>query len=95
MEGNTTLYQNEPRYVDSWPLSFEMNLTTSYYNFTWEDLTYHLVVFIKYEAGGLLIISDSQYLLDKNIESIYDYWPGNILFIKYLLNELQRMEELR
>jgi hypothetical protein len=43
----------------------------------------------------LLIISDSQYLLDKNIESIYDYWPGNILFLKYLLNELQRMEELR
>ena len=95
VEGNTTLYQNEPRFVDSWPLSFEMSQTISYYNFTWDDLTYHLVVFIKHGAGGLLIISDSQYLLDKNIESIYDYWPGNILFLKYLLNELQTMEELR
>jgi len=95
VEGNTTLYQNEPRFVDSWPLSFAMNQTTSYYTFTWGDLTYHLVVFIKHGAGGLLIVSDSQYLLDKNIESIYDYWPGNILFLKYLLNELQRMEELR
>jgi hypothetical protein len=95
VEDNTTLYQNEPRFVDSWPLSFEMNQTTSYYNFTWADLTYHLVVFIKHGTGGLLVIGDSQYLLDKNIESIYDYWPGNILFLKYLLNELQTMEELR
>jgi hypothetical protein len=95
VEGNTTLYQNEPRFVDSWPLSFTMNQTTSYYNFTWADITYHLVVFIKHGTGGLLVIGDCQYLLDKNIESIYDYWPGNILFLKYLLNELQRMEEMR
>jgi hypothetical protein len=72
-----------------------MNQATSYYNFTWEDLTYHLVVFIKHGAGGLLVIGDSQYLLDKNIESIYDYWPGNILFLKYLINEIQKMEEMR
>ena len=95
VESNTTLYQNEPRFVDSWPLSFEMNQTTSYYNFTWEDLTYHLVVFIKHGDGGLLVIGDSQYLLDKNIESIYDYWPGNILFLKYLINEIQSMEDMR
>jgi hypothetical protein len=94
-ESNTTLYQNEPRFVDSWPLSFPMNQTISYYNFTWGDFTYHLVVFIKHGAGGLLVIGDSQYLLDKNIESIYDYWPGNILFLKYLINEIQSMEEMR
>jgi hypothetical protein len=95
VEGNTTLYQNEPRFVDSWSLSFAVNQTISYYNFTWGDFTYHLVVLIKYGAGGLLVIGDSQYLLDKNIESIYDYWPGNILFLKYLINEIQAMEEMR
>ena len=95
VESNLTLYQNEPRFVDSWPLSFQKNQTTSYYNFTWGDLTFHLVVFIKHGGGGLLVIGDSQYLLDKNIESIYDYWPGNILFLKYLINELQSMEEVR
>jgi hypothetical protein len=95
VESNTTFYQNEPRFVDSWPLSFTTNQATSYYNFTWGDLTYHLVIFIQHGAGGLLVIGDSQYLLDKNIESIYDYWPGKILFLKYLINEIQSMEELR
>jgi len=88
VEENLTLYQNEPRFVDSWPVSFPANQTTSYYNFTWGNLTFHLVVFIQHGAGGLLLIGDSQYLLDKNLESIYDYWPGNILFLKYLLDEL-------
>jgi hypothetical protein len=95
VEENLTLYQNEPRFVDSWPVSFQTNQTTSYYNFTWGDLTFHLVVYIKHGAGGLLLISDSQYLLDKNLESIYDYWPGNILFLKYLLDELSIPEEQR
>jgi hypothetical protein len=88
VEENLTLYQNEPRFVDSWPMVFKDNQIRSYYNFTWENFTFHLVVFAPYGAGGLLVIGDSQYLLDKNIESIYDYWPGNILFLKYLLEEL-------
>lgn len=88
VEGNLSLYQNEPRFVDSWPVLFTEDEMFSYYNFTWGDISFHLVVFIKHGTGGLLVISDSQYLLDKNIESIYDYWPGNILFLKYLLDEL-------
>jgi hypothetical protein len=95
VESNLSLYQNEPRFVDSWPVIFKQNQAISYYNFTWGDLTFHLVVFIKLGDGGLLVISDSQYLLDKNIESIYDYWPGNILFLKYILDELHTMEELQ
>ncbi|MBN1861642.1 MAG: hypothetical protein JW840_09305 [Candidatus Thermoplasmatota archaeon] len=93
VEGNLSLYQNEPRFVDSWPLSFQEEHIRSYYNFTWQNLTFHLVIFIKQGKGGLLVVSDSQYLLDKNIESIYDYWPGNILFLKYLLDELAQVEE--
>jgi len=56
VEENLTLYQNEPRFVDSWPVSFQKNQTTSFYNFTWGDLTFHLVVFIRHGAGGLLLI---------------------------------------
>ncbi|MFA5102368.1 MAG: hypothetical protein WC525_04380 [Candidatus Thermoplasmatota archaeon] len=93
VEENLTLYQNEPRFVDSWPLSFPQAPAQSYYNFTWDNLTYHLVVFLPQGAGGLVVISDSRYLLDKNLESIYDYWPGNILFIKYLLDEVLKTEE--
>jgi hypothetical protein len=94
-ESNTTLYQNEPRFVDSWPLTAPQNQTVSYYNFSWEDFTFDLVIFVQQGLGGLLVIGDSQFLLDKNIESIYDYWPGNILFLKYLIDELhaQPMED--
>jgi hypothetical protein len=93
VEENLSLYQNEPRFVDSWPLSFPQAQAQSYYNFTWDNLTYHLVVFLPWGVGGLVVIGDSRYLLDKNLESIYDYWPGNILFIKYLLDEILKTEE--
>lgn len=92
VEGNTTAYQNEPRFVDAWPILYEKTQGTSYYNFTWGDTIYDLVVLIKQGRGGLVLISDSQFLLDKNIESIYDYWPGNILFLKYLLDALTSQE---
>lgn len=92
VEGNTTEYQNEPRFVDSWPIQYAPSKGVSYYNFTWGDTTYDLVVLVRQGHGGLVLVSDSQFLLDKNLESIYDYWPGNILFIKYLLNELTNLE---
>lgn len=92
VEGNTTEYQNEPRFVDSWPIQYEPTHGISYYNFTWGDTTYNLVVLVRQGRGGLVLISDSQFLLDSNIESIYDYWPGNILFLKYLLNEITSWE---
>ncbi|GAG59267.1 unnamed protein product, partial [marine sediment metagenome] len=91
-------YENETRFVDSWPIIYNENTGISYYsfNFTWsEDVVtdYHLMVFVRYGSGGLLLISDSQYLLDKNIESIYDYWPGNILMLKHILDEFKEMGE--
>lgn len=93
-------YENETRFVDSWPIIYNENMGISYYsfNFTWsEDLVtdYHLMVFVRHGSGGLLLISDSQYLLDKNIESIYDYWPGNILMLKHILDEFKEMGEQR
>lgn len=78
--------QMQPRFVDGWPLRFEQG--RSLYNFTWEGTAYHLVAFIPYGAGGLLLIGDGQFLFDRNIESLYGYWPGNILFLASLLDEV-------
>lgn len=91
VEDNLEDYENEPRFVDGWPIVFNEENGKSYYNFTW-NIDYHLMIFVEYGKGGLLLISDSQYLLDKNIESIYDYWPGNIVFLKHLLDEFKAME---
>lgn len=90
VEQNPEEFENEPRFVDSWPIIFDENIGQSYYNFTWIN-DYHLMVFVTHGKGGLLLISDSQYLLDKNIESIYDYWPGNIILLKHILDETKTL----
>ena len=92
-EEDPELYENEPRFVDAWPLTYPEDQAISFYNFTWAE-TYHLIVFFPYGSGGLLVIGDSDYLLDANTESIYDYWPGNILFLKHLLDELELQGDL-
>jgi hypothetical protein len=61
----------------------------AFYTIEIENETYNLIMFKKYGLGGLLIIGDSQFLLDKNIESLYNYWPGNILFLKNIIDELK------
>ncbi|UCD12921.1 MAG: hypothetical protein JSW60_04970, partial [Thermoplasmatales archaeon] len=94
VEATPEEYENEPRFVDSWPVVFNEKNAKSYYNFTWER-EYNLMVFVEHGNGGLLLISDSQYLLDKNIESIYDYWPGNIIFLKHLLDDFKAREGLQ
>jgi hypothetical protein len=85
-EYNMEHYEQEPRFVDSWPIVVTEQNARSYYNFTWNEQDYHLTVFAPYGKGGLLLISDSSFLLDENLESMYDYWPGNILFLKNLLD---------
>ncbi len=82
-------YEFQPRFVDAWPITYSKNSIRSFHNFTWHD-TYHLIVYAPYGSGGLVLIGDSQYLYNKNIESIYDYWPGNILLLKHLFEELQQ-----
>jgi type IV secretory pathway VirB2 component (pilin) len=90
VEENPEQYQNEPRFVDSWPIVAENDSSVdAFYTIEIENETYNLIMFKKYGLGGLLIIGDSQFLLDKNIESLYNYWPGNILFLKNIIDELK------
>ena len=94
VEDNSDLYLNEPRFVDVWPIKFtDENYNSSefehFYNFEIFGEKYVLVNFTRYGKGGFLFICDSQFLLDKNIESLYEVWPGNILFIKNIITELK------
>jgi len=48
-----------------------------------------LVVFAPVGNGGLLFIPDSDFLMNRNLESpAEDYKEDNILFLRYLLREL-------
>jgi hypothetical protein len=35
-------------------------------------------------------MSDSEFLLDNNIESFEDYWPGNIQFIYHIIDVMKQ-----
>ena len=81
-----------PKFVDSWPImTQEDDDTRVFYSISIENTSYNLVVFKRYGEGGLLVIGDSQFLLDKNLELLYDYWPGNVQFLKNIIDELQDM----
>ena len=83
--------KTEPQFQDAWPIEFEKNdiNTWSFYNFTDNDVTYHLIIFKKYGSGGILLIGDSQFLLDKNLESYTGYNLGNIEFLKQIIETIQ------
>ena len=94
VEGNPTAYRNEPLFVDSWPilvLENDSDGTHVFYSIEMSGDVYPLVVFKEYFDGGILLVGDSQFLLDKNLESSNDYWPGNIEFLRNILDEAREM----
>jgi hypothetical protein len=95
-EENPEEYQTEPRFVDSWPIIIEdSDITENFYSIDIGGEEYILMTFTSYGDGGFLFISDSEFLMDKNIESLYDYWPGNIQFLKNILDEMISREVLQ
>lgn len=48
-------------------------------------LGYPVVVFCPEGSGGLLVIGDSDFLLNGNLEGKDGFWPGNIRFLRWLL----------
>ena len=102
VEEDPEKYQKEPRFVDSWPIYIPENREdlnfTKFYNITILGQEYILMTLVRYKesiengAGGLLLIADSQFLMDKNIEELYDYWPGNIQFLKNIIDALKETE---
>ena len=93
-------YQKEPRFVDSWPIigdigEDENDTTYPFYGIDIGGYEYILMTFTQYGDGGLLLISDSEFLLDQNLESLYDYWPGNIQFLKNIIDEMITREVLQ
>jgi len=79
----------EPRFVDSWPIHFITNDSESFFSVQIGEKTYDLVAFKTYGNGGVLLIADGEFLLNKNLESLYDYWPGNIKFLKDVFDAIQ------
>lgn len=84
-------YENvmNPRFVDCYPILCEKDNVSVFYQIQLGGESYKLIVFKQYGDGGILLIGDNQFLLNKNLESLYDYWPGNIKLIKDIMDELR------
>ena len=108
VEEDPEAFQTDPRFVDSWPIEIQEKTdfkTEIFYSININEMQFVLMTLTKYDnetnpkyenyKGGLLLISDSQFLLDKNIESFDDYWPGNIQFLKNIIDELKDNEVLQ
>ncbi len=95
VESDPAAYQDQPRFVDSWVIdTSNCPKFKSFYNVSIENEVYHLVTFSPHNRGGIILIGDSEFLYDKNIESIENFWPGNIQFIKNLIDEMKEREVL-
>ncbi len=82
--------KDDPGFVDVWPIKIENdNQTWSFYEYTEKNVTYHFVVFKKYGSGGFLLIGDSQFLINKNLESNSNYHLGNINFLRNIIKEIK------
>ncbi len=84
------VYGQTVHFPESWPLDVsDPNTTTVARHPEYPD---PIMVFVPRGKGGALIIGDSQFLLNHNLESLEEWKLGNILFLKELFERLKAGE---
>lgn len=83
--GNTPLgrvmpFQGDPglSFDNAWPVIFKQETGVSLSK-VWE---YSTVAFSQYGNGGILLIGDTSFLLNKNLEGLHNYHESNIIFLR-------------
>ena len=70
-------------FYEAWPVIHEREDT----EILCQVWNYSLVVYKRYFKGGVLLVGDSSFLLNRNLEGLYDYFLPNIIFFKRVINE--------
>jgi len=70
------------RFAEAWPLEISDPEAAAFAFHP--DYPKPVMVFIPRGRGGALVIGDSQFLLNSNLESLEQWYEGNILFLKQL-----------
>jgi hypothetical protein len=75
------------RLAEAWPLNVSAPgaIEICYY----PGVTDPVMVFIPRGRGGALVIGDSQFLLNENLEGLHDWHPGNIMFLRKFFERLK------
>jgi len=78
----------EVQFQDAWPIRIEKRFKDQSTVLLQKD-DYPLVVFQRYGRGGILLISDSRFLLNQNLENINNFYrEGNIFFIRDIMKKI-------
>jgi len=84
----------EVRFQDAWPIQIE-HQAESKTRVVLQWGGYPLVVFQRYGRGGLVLISDSRFVLNHNLEHINNFYhEGNILFLRDIIEKIISGERL-
>ena len=78
------------RFAEAWPLDVSASGAVEICGYP--GLSDPVMVFIPRGRGGALVIGDSQFLLNDNLEGLDDWHPGNIMFLRELLERLKSGE---
>lgn len=95
-------YWHEPKFMEVYPVAGAGSVTT-YASLTYLGQTYNLIIAKQYGKGMVVLIGDSRYLLDENLEYSLDparlgkptfaaLWVGNIELLKDIITDYE--EEL-
>jgi len=78
--------QMEPHFMEAWPVvSKDQQPVKIFY----QTNQFPVIVSKKIGKGGILVIGDSKFLLDKTLEGEKAYWPGNILLLQQIFDALK------
>jgi len=90
-EESPTYHQMEPRFVESYPIVYQNDNTniSTFYQVNISGKYYNIIIFKEIGNGGLLLIGDARFLLNKNLESLFEYWPGNVKLFRDMFLELR------
>lgn len=70
-------------FSEAWPVIYKREDTEALCR-VWN---YPVIVYKRYFKGGILVAGDSSFLLNRNLEGLYNYSIANIMFLKKIIRE--------
>ena len=83
-------YFDEPKFINAWPVKIkDGDRVKVFYEGELLERKFPVVVYKEVGKGGILLITDSEFLLNKNLETEKGFWKGNIMLLRQIFEELK------
>ncbi|MBT9174923.1 MAG: hypothetical protein DDT22_00589 [candidate division WS2 bacterium] len=83
-------YFDDPKFINAWPVKIkDGDRIKVFYEGELLERKFPVVVYKEVGKGGILLITDSEFLLNKNLETEKGFWKGNIMLLRQIFEELR------